>query len=299
MNLEILPTDAPPRDLLLLADECPASVDDYLPRGRCHVALLDGEVVGQYILLHTRPFTAEVVSLSVAPALQRRGIGTRLLDHAVRTARTLGFRRLEIGTGDTGFDQLRHRPRLLHPLLPCPGHRKRPRVPRHGAPQHGPRPPRTVSPLRIPRCGRLRGLPPGCAPLRPPGFASAVEPHLDPQARRHSAVRNTTCCVRCCAALRPRAIPPRTGGTCLHAPGPPGFPKIAFFPQSASCGTKKRGRYLAVSAPPVRLVRLMRVGESHVSYYEDTVLLLYSKFFPGLFTNSNKKMSINSQNYLT
>ncbi len=107
MNLEILTTDAPPRDLLLLADECPASVDDYLPRGRCHVALLDGEIVGQYILLHTRPFTAEVVSLSVAPACQRRGIGTRLLDHAVRTARTLGFRRLEIGTGDTGFDQLR------------------------------------------------------------------------------------------------------------------------------------------------------------------------------------------------
>ncbi len=219
------------------------------------------------------PFTAEVVSLSVAPALQRRGIGTRLLDHAVRTARTLGFRRLEIGTGDTGFDQLRLYERCgfvrcgidrgyFTRFYPAPvienGLVCRDMVRR---PQHGPRPPRTVSPLRIPRCGRLRGAAAGrrsrpasgmrlsgrTAP-RPAGPQVLRRAHRTVRRAEHHPLRPSAA-----QPLRPRAVPPRTGGTCLHAPGPPGFPKIAFFPQSASCETTEKGRYLAVSAPPVQV----------------------------------------------
>lgn len=59
-----------------------------------------------YYLLHTRPFTAEVVNIAVAPEYQRRGIATTLLQHAVRTARDAGFRLLEIGTGDIGAGQI-------------------------------------------------------------------------------------------------------------------------------------------------------------------------------------------------
>lgn len=106
MNLEITPTDTPPRDLLLLADEGEASVDDYIHLGTCYVARLDGQIVGEYILIHTRPFTAEVVNIAVAPPFQRRGIGTQLLRHAVAAAREAGFRRLEIGTGDAGIGQI-------------------------------------------------------------------------------------------------------------------------------------------------------------------------------------------------
>lgn len=58
------------------------------------------------VLLHTRPFTAEVVNIAVAPEYQRRGIATALLQHAVRTARDAGFRLLEIGTGDIGAGQI-------------------------------------------------------------------------------------------------------------------------------------------------------------------------------------------------
>lgn len=105
-DLEIRLTATPPRHLLLLADEYDASVDDYIRRADCYVALLDGVVAGEYMLLHTRPFTAEVVSLAVEPACQRRGIATALLAHAVRTARAAGFRRLEIGTGNSGIGQL-------------------------------------------------------------------------------------------------------------------------------------------------------------------------------------------------
>lgn len=105
-KLDIRATDAPSRELLLLADESESSVADYIGRGVCYAARCGEEVVGQYVLLHTRPFTAEVVNIAVAPSRQRQGIGTILLGHAVRTAREAGFRRLEIGTGDSGTGQI-------------------------------------------------------------------------------------------------------------------------------------------------------------------------------------------------
>lgn len=106
MEFEIRETQTPPRDLLLMADEPEASVNDYIHRGVCHVAVSGDRILGEYVLLHTRPFTAEVVNLAVVPAFQRRGIGTALVAHAVRTARDAGFRRLEISTGDSGTGQI-------------------------------------------------------------------------------------------------------------------------------------------------------------------------------------------------
>ena len=104
--MEIRPTDHPSRTLLLLADESEASVNDYLPRSRCYAAFEEDRIIGQYLLLHTRPFTAEVVNIAVTPDRQRQGIGTALLQHAIRTARKAGFRLLEIGTGDSGTGQI-------------------------------------------------------------------------------------------------------------------------------------------------------------------------------------------------
>ena len=102
MEFEIVKTDTPDRSLLLLADESEESVADYADRGTTYAACQSGQLLGQYVLLHTRPFTAEVVNIAVAPEYQRRGIATTLLQHAVRTARDAGFRLLEIGTGDIG-----------------------------------------------------------------------------------------------------------------------------------------------------------------------------------------------------
>lgn len=104
--MEIRQTDNPSRTLLLLADESEASINDYLPRSRCYAAFDNGRIVGQYLLLHTRPFTAEVVNIAVTPDRQRQGVGTALLQHAIRTAREAGFRILEIGTGDSGTGQI-------------------------------------------------------------------------------------------------------------------------------------------------------------------------------------------------
>ena len=73
LEIKVVAADAVPRDLLLEADESWEAVSDYLHRGRCYGAFFAGDMVGEYILLHTRPFTAEVVNIAVSPAFRRRG----------------------------------------------------------------------------------------------------------------------------------------------------------------------------------------------------------------------------------
>lgn len=95
-----------PYNLLLLADPSREALADYLPRGNVFICVSQGHTVGVYVLLHTRPFTAEIVNIAVAEAHQRQGIGTRLIQHAIATARMQGFKTLEIGTGNCGASQL-------------------------------------------------------------------------------------------------------------------------------------------------------------------------------------------------
>lgn len=107
METEILKTDTPPWELLLLGDESPESVADYIDRGDCYVAVTDGRAVGVCVVIRTHPFTAEIANLAVDPAYQRRGIATDLIFHALRRAREAGHRRIEIATGDTSRGPLR------------------------------------------------------------------------------------------------------------------------------------------------------------------------------------------------
>jgi len=104
--MEIRKTETPSRELLLLADEVEASVADYIGRGTCYAACDGDRIVGQYVLIHTRPFTAEVVNIAVMPDRQRQGIATALLAHAAETARPAGGRPLATGTGDSGLGQI-------------------------------------------------------------------------------------------------------------------------------------------------------------------------------------------------
>ena len=65
--MEIRNTETPSRELLLLADEVEASVAAYIGRGTCYAACDDGRIVGLYVQIHARPFTAEVVNIAVVP----------------------------------------------------------------------------------------------------------------------------------------------------------------------------------------------------------------------------------------
>ena len=95
-----------PRELLLLADPSDAMVDSYLHRGRCFVAEADERIVGEMILLDTRPYTMELVNLAVEEAWQNRGVGTALVQFAIAYARGQQVRTLELGTGNSGIAQM-------------------------------------------------------------------------------------------------------------------------------------------------------------------------------------------------
>lgn len=95
-----------PMELLLLADPSRRLVEDYIERGQCFVAEIGERIIGVYVLLPTRPDTVELVNVAVAEDEQGKGIGKQLVQHAVATAKELGYATIEIGTGSTGVAQL-------------------------------------------------------------------------------------------------------------------------------------------------------------------------------------------------
>ncbi|RXJ04489.1 GNAT family N-acetyltransferase [Anaerobacillus alkaliphilus] len=95
-----------PRSLLLLADPSLELIEDYLKRGDCYLAEIDGKVVGAYVLLPTRPQTVELVNVAVTEEEQGKGIGKRLVMDAIDKARAAGYKTIEIGTGNSSIGQL-------------------------------------------------------------------------------------------------------------------------------------------------------------------------------------------------
>lgn len=98
--------ETPPMHLLSLADPSKDMICDYIARGHCVVAEIDGEVVGEYVLLGTHPKTVELMNVAVAEHLQGRGIGKRLVEHAIQMSRNLNCQTLELGTGNSSIGQL-------------------------------------------------------------------------------------------------------------------------------------------------------------------------------------------------
>ncbi|WP_067621520.1 GNAT family N-acetyltransferase [Alicyclobacillus acidiphilus] len=95
-----------PMPLLLLADPCIKSVESYIHRGHCFIAESKGEMIGVYVLIDTRPQTVELVNVAVAEEEQGRGIGKHLVLHAIETAISMGYKTIELGTGNSSVGQL-------------------------------------------------------------------------------------------------------------------------------------------------------------------------------------------------
>ncbi|WP_051667265.1 GNAT family N-acetyltransferase [Exiguobacterium oxidotolerans] len=93
-------------ELLLAADPSQKIVDEYLKRGRCFVAETGNQRIGVYVLLPTRPQTIEIVNLAVDGQHQGYGVGKYLLRHAIKTAQTMKYTTIEIGTGNSSIGQL-------------------------------------------------------------------------------------------------------------------------------------------------------------------------------------------------
>jgi ribosomal protein S18 acetylase RimI-like enzyme len=95
-----------PMPLLLLADPSHEVVESYIHRGRCFIGELNGQIVGVYVLIDTRPLTVELVNIAVAEDKQGMGIGKQLVLHAIEVARASGYKTIEVGTGNSSIGQL-------------------------------------------------------------------------------------------------------------------------------------------------------------------------------------------------
>jgi len=98
-------TDAP-MDLLLLADPSEKLVKNYLKKGTCYTAELDGETVGVILIMETKAHTIEVMNLAVKEELQNNGIGKQLLLYVIEEIKKGDTKTIEIGTGNSGVVQM-------------------------------------------------------------------------------------------------------------------------------------------------------------------------------------------------
>ncbi|CAM4025833.1 acetyltransferase [Bacillus luti] len=104
--IENISKEAIPKSLLLLADPSERQINTYVQRGLTYVAKQEDRVVGVYVLLETRPKTMEIMNIAVVEYMQGKGIGKKLLKHAVETAKGYGMSKLEVGTGNSSVSQL-------------------------------------------------------------------------------------------------------------------------------------------------------------------------------------------------
>jgi N-acetylglutamate synthase-like GNAT family acetyltransferase len=103
LDIEQVAASKAPINILLEADPSAERIRSYLDHSKCFVAKVDGDAVGAYVLKELSCGIFELMSIAVAPAFQRRGHGSALLGHAIDSARDLGARRLELGTGTFGY----------------------------------------------------------------------------------------------------------------------------------------------------------------------------------------------------
>ena len=103
LKINPIASENAPMALLLEADPSEQKVKAYLQKSNCFVAKLAEKMIGVYVLLPIQEDTIELMNIAVEPALQGKGIGRILLQHAIESAKRLGAKRLELGTGTFGY----------------------------------------------------------------------------------------------------------------------------------------------------------------------------------------------------
>ncbi|MGK7378935.1 GNAT family N-acetyltransferase [Planococcus sp. 1R117A] len=107
MNIRQLEKDEDlPIELLLEADPSEKLVREYVSKGISFIAEKDFRLIGIYVLLPISNTKVEIKNIAVAVSERGKGCGKKLVLHALKEAERLGFEVVEIGTGNSSFDQL-------------------------------------------------------------------------------------------------------------------------------------------------------------------------------------------------
>jgi ribosomal protein S18 acetylase RimI-like enzyme len=97
--LKLTANEPMPFDLLLLADETVEAIVKYLYSSEVYVVTtLNKEILAVLVLYPLSDIEIEIKNIAVRDNLQRKGIGSYLLNYAVNTAQRSGYRQLWVGT---------------------------------------------------------------------------------------------------------------------------------------------------------------------------------------------------------
>jgi|SRR6478672_7032474 len=92
--------------LLLLADDSEQQVRGYMQRGILFVAEEAGRDVGIVLAIPSVLGEVELKAVAVDPASHNRGIGKRMLAMVLAALGKRGFKRVVLGTGNSGIGQI-------------------------------------------------------------------------------------------------------------------------------------------------------------------------------------------------
>ncbi len=107
MTFRQLKKDEPtPYDLLMLADPSREMIDKYLPLSRIFIAQEKGKLLGTIVLLLLNDELVELKNIAVKNQFQGQGIGSYLIEQAVRIALEDKYKYACIGTANSSIGQL-------------------------------------------------------------------------------------------------------------------------------------------------------------------------------------------------
>lgn len=92
-----------PLELLLTADPSATLIKGYLDRGHCYIAEIDNQTAGVYVLVENNSDTAELINIAANEKHQGKGIGKALVKDAIQKAKDMGYKTIEVGTGNSSM----------------------------------------------------------------------------------------------------------------------------------------------------------------------------------------------------
>ncbi|MCM3744898.1 GNAT family N-acetyltransferase [Sporosarcina luteola] len=98
--------EIPPYDLLLLADPSYELVEAYIADGECYVYEENDDIIGVFVIVPLSEVTVEIKNIAVSENRRGQGIGKKLLQEAIKVAKSSSYEEIEIGTGNSSIGQL-------------------------------------------------------------------------------------------------------------------------------------------------------------------------------------------------
>lgn len=107
MDIRLLGKDEPlPMELLLEADPSVKLVRSYCAESRVYAVETADGIMGVLVLFPLDAANVEIKNIAFAEHVRGKGLGKKLIAHALAEARRLGFRKVLIGTGNSSLGQL-------------------------------------------------------------------------------------------------------------------------------------------------------------------------------------------------